>query len=245
MYKFIIYLVLFFVPLSMVYPQSNQEIDFDFSLCCNQNVEEIDFFEIIKKDSVNLITDIQNYTKASNDFDVIELAQLIVKFNNTNSDKPNDEFLDAYTNLREYALSNENFNKYWTDNQNLRNSNVKKKNLLDQCLENLIQRIEQYIIANLGSSDFKDAIELLKVSKQSVSSKSTAKDLINLNNELIEWIDNNDENKICSVKVSSDNECEFGTRTVQKFSNGSFVTTTVCRKGDDDEEEPDPGGCLN
>ena len=52
MYKFIIYLVLFFVPLSMVYPQSNQEIDFDFSLCCNQNVAEIDFFEIIKKDSV-------------------------------------------------------------------------------------------------------------------------------------------------------------------------------------------------
>ena len=79
-------------------------------------------FTIIKTLALTLLLQnkyngaIDFYQKAekinSNDFDVIELAQLIVKFNNTNSDKPNDEFLDAYTNLREYALSNENFNKY-------------------------------------------------------------------------------------------------------------------------------------
>ena len=246
MLKFCISLI-FLLLSSQVYSQSSDELPFDFSLCCNQNVEEVDFFKILKEDSVTLISDIQEFAKQPNKLDVIELAGLIVNFNNTNSDQPNDEFIVAYSNLRDFVLSDEDFKTFRLDKQKSRAPvSTSQDELLIDCLENLSKRIEQYILANLGTSDFTDAINLLKVAKPYLSNKNNdVNSLVEINNNLIKWIDENDDNKICAQEEVKDDfnlECEYGYRQVKKFQNGKFVSTQVCKTAEE-ESEPDAGEC--
>ena len=69
--------------------------------------------------------------------------------------------------------------------------------------------------------------------------------LVEINNNLIKWIDENDDNKICAQEEVKDDfnlECEYGYRQVKKFQNGKFVSTQVC-KTLEEESEPDAGEC--
>ena len=107
----------------------------------------------------------------------------------------------------------------------------------------------QFLNGEYNQPEFRLATRIMNYS----SKKSfTLEELKILNNDIIDWMDKNNIIHSCKKSEITNEDkdkditigCKYGTRNVEKFSNGKTVTVTVC-KSDPNANDEDPAVCLD
>jgi len=152
----------------------------------------------------NLISDIQIFLSIGSSFDPVKIANLFVKFNGLAQGKWTANTFKAYRDLKNYALSFDEF-KNFTVEQDINRENLKQEkiNKLSESLREKSTTLKEFITKNLTSKKTPRALELISKIEKILPSESINK-LEKLNQEVGDWILNMD-NKSSVIKKNEFN----------------------------------------
>lgn len=135
-----------------------------------------------------MISDIQLFLSRGSSFDPVKIANLFVKFNGLAHGKWTANTFKAYRDLKNYALSFDEF-KNFTVEQDINRENLKQEkiNKLSESLREKSKTLKEFITKNLTSKKTPRALELISKIEEILPSESINK-LEKLNKEVGNWI---------------------------------------------------------
>ena len=154
---------------------------------------------------LNMISDIQLFLSKGSSFDPVKIANLFVKFNGLAQGKWTSNTFKAYRDLKNYALSFDEFKNFMVEQEvNRENLKQEKINKLSDSLKEKSKTLKEFITKNLTSKKTPRALELISKIEKILPSENIKK-LDKLNQEVGSWISNiNDEASVNTNNKSSD-----------------------------------------
>jgi len=156
---------------------------------------------------VSMIKDIELFLKKGSSFDLIKTATLFIKFNGLAQGKWTSNTFKAYRELKNYALSYNDFEDFIIE-QEVNRENLRQEKI-NKLSENLIEKsktLKEFITKNLTSKKIPRALELISKIEKVLTSEDINR-LDRLNQEVGDWISNMHNNKKSNTKlISKDNE---------------------------------------
>lgn len=154
---------------------------------------------------VNMISDIQLFLSKGSSFDPVKIANLFVKFNGLAQGKWTSNTFKAYRDLKNYALSFDEFKNFIVEQEiNRENLKQEKINKLSDSLREKSKTLKEFITKNLTSKKTPRALELISKIEKILPSENINK-LDRLNQQVGDWILNiNDKSSVNTTNKSSD-----------------------------------------